>query len=244
MSTVNADAIKPRDTGLDITLGATGDTTVISADSINTNTVKDSGGNTLFTSNGSGTLSSINAGLKGSFLLLNTTTASTSASVSFGSSLITSTYDVYCIKFIGVRPTDNSVKFTVNFSTDGGSNYNVTKTTTNFVAYHSISGGTDYNLAYEDSGDLASETGYQSLSWNVGNVTKENTSGDLWLFNPYSTTYVKNFYSTNNEFHASNYSQNGYVAGLLETKSVINAIDFKFETGTINTGVFKLYGLS
>ena len=40
MSTVNADAIKARDTGLDITLGATGDTTVISANSINTNTIQ------------------------------------------------------------------------------------------------------------------------------------------------------------------------------------------------------------
>ena len=46
MSTVNTDAIKARDTGLDITLGATGDTTVISANSINTNTIQDSGGNT------------------------------------------------------------------------------------------------------------------------------------------------------------------------------------------------------
>ena len=62
MSKVNTDAIKPRDTGLDITLGATGDTTVISADSINTNTVKDSGGNTLWTSDGSGTLSNLNSG--------------------------------------------------------------------------------------------------------------------------------------------------------------------------------------
>ena len=58
MSKVNADAIKPRDTGLDITLGATGDTTVISADSINANTIKDSGGNTLWSSDGAGTLSS------------------------------------------------------------------------------------------------------------------------------------------------------------------------------------------
>ena len=66
MSTVNADAIKPRDTGLDITLGATGDTTVISADSINTNTVKDSGGNTLWTSDDSGTLSSVNSAFSGS----------------------------------------------------------------------------------------------------------------------------------------------------------------------------------
>ena len=70
MSKVNADAIKPRDTGLDITLGATGDTTVISADSIDVNTVKDSGGNTLWTSDGSGNLSSINAGLKGSEVLI------------------------------------------------------------------------------------------------------------------------------------------------------------------------------
>ena len=61
MSKVNTDAIKPRDTGLDITLGATGDTTVISADSINANTVKDSGGNTLWTSDGSCNLSSVNS---------------------------------------------------------------------------------------------------------------------------------------------------------------------------------------
>jgi hypothetical protein len=80
-----------------------------------------------FSSNATGT---------GSLTLISSQTASASASISFTTG-IDSTYDEYVFKFIGIHPSGDDANLEFNFSTDGGSNYNVTKTTTHFRAYHS-----------------------------------------------------------------------------------------------------------
>ena len=241
MSKVNADAIKPRDTGLDITLGATGDTTVISADSIDVNTVKDSGGNTLWTSDGTGTLSNVNSALKGNFVLLDTNTTTAGASSAF-TTLIDSTYDVYIFKIIEANPETNGTEFRVNFSIDGGSNYNVTKTTTYFRAKHTET-GTDGVLEYDSSYDLAQSTAAQPLTKNIGSGADESLSGELYLFAPSSTTYVKHFYSTINTYHGSDYSHNEFVSGYNNTTSAINAVHFLTAAGNFDA-IIKMYGLS
>ena len=46
-------------TGTNVDLGAAGDVVTFASDSIQTNLYKDSGGNTIFQSNGSGTLSNV-----------------------------------------------------------------------------------------------------------------------------------------------------------------------------------------
>ena len=95
MSRVYTDTLEPRKPTQDITLGTSGETITLPGNDLRVNTVKDKGGNTLWTSDGSGNVSSVNAGMKGNLVLLNTTTASGVANVTFGSSLITSTYDLY-----------------------------------------------------------------------------------------------------------------------------------------------------
>ena len=80
MTTLNVNTITPA--GSTLTLGASGDTVVV-ADDVKVNTVKDAGGNTLWVSNGSGVVSSVKTGLGGADKLLSTQTASNSASVSF-----------------------------------------------------------------------------------------------------------------------------------------------------------------
>jgi hypothetical protein len=67
----------------------------------------------------------------GTLVLLSTQTASASATISFTTGL-DSTYDEYIFKFIDIHPATDSVGFQFNMSTDGGSNYNVTKTSTYF----------------------------------------------------------------------------------------------------------------
>ena len=94
MSTVYADTLEPTVPTKNTTLGATGDSITIGANSINTNVIQDSGGNVLFQSDGSGTLSNVNSGFSADLKLLSTQTASNSASVSFTSG-IDSTYDLY-----------------------------------------------------------------------------------------------------------------------------------------------------
>jgi hypothetical protein len=68
-------------------------------------------------------------------VLLSSQTASSSASISFTTG-IDSTYKEYQFYFIDIHPQNNNVNFTFNMSTDGGSNYNVTKTTTTFRTFH------------------------------------------------------------------------------------------------------------
>ena len=243
MAIVYTDNIGPRKPTQDITLGTTGETITLPGNDLRVNTVKDKGGNTLWTSDGSGTLSSVNSALKGNLVLLNTTNATNQTSVSFTTQL-TSAYDVYCFRFIDITPSNDNRDFMFNGSIDSGSNYNVTKTTTYFEAYHGVDGTSTF-LGYGGSYDLAQSTAYQILARDAGSGADESIIGDLWLFTPSSTTYVKQFYSTvqYHHYYQNNQSQNNFVAGYFNTTSAINAIDFKMDSNNFD-GIIKLYGLS
>jgi hypothetical protein len=177
----------------------------------------------------------------GTLILLSTQTASNSATISFTTGL-DSTYDEYIFKIINCRPADDSVDFKFNLSTDSGSNYNVTKTTTYFRAFHDEA-DTATNLNYDTDRDLAQSTSFASITTGVGNGADESISGSMTLFNPSSTTYVKHFIVNTNCYYSSDYSINGYTAGYGNTTSAINAIQFKFDTGNITDGIIKLYGV-
>ena len=240
MSSLETRKIEPA-TGTTVTLGAGGDTVLVSANQLKTNTVKDAGGNTLFTSNGAGTLSSVNSAIAGSMIFISSQTASTSTSVSFTTG-IDSTYDVYIFKWIDVVPASNNVRLGVNFSSDGGSNYNVTKTTSYFSADHAENDGTA-GLQYVTAADLAQATGVQRLSDGVSTGSgDETTSGQLHLFAPSSTTYIKHFYSVANAAGGAWFTES-FAAGYCNTTSAINAIQFTFISGTLASGTFKMYGL-
>ena len=182
-----------------------------------------------------------NAASAATLVLLSTQTASASANISFTTGL-DSTYDEYIFKFINMHPSSDGVKFQFNLSTDGGSNYNVTKTSTYFRAYHNEV-GTATNLGYDTGVDLAQSTAYQSITVASGSDNDQACVGTLTLFNPSSTTYVKHFISRCTEIHEADISNDDYVAGYGNTTSAINAVDFKFNTGNIDDGIIKLYGV-
>jgi hypothetical protein len=181
----------------------------------------------------------------GNMVLLSTQTASGDASISFTTG-IDSTYKEYMFIFNNIHPS-TSANFSFNLSTDGGSSYNVTKTSTNFGAYH-IETGTDTLLSYDTSQDLAQSTDYQKLTMGGSagaNDADRSFSGTLTLFNPSNTTYVKHFISNSNfmDSNASAYTVNAYVAGYGNTTSAINAIDFKFASGNIDDGTIQMFGI-
>ena len=149
---------------------------------------------------------------------------------------------IYLFKFINIHPETDEVQFQFNASIDSGSNYNVTKTTTYFRAYHDEA-DTGSSLAYVTSHDLAQSTGYQLIAQDVGSGSDECAVGELWLFNPSSTTYVKNFYNTSQVYNGYDYSYNEYAAGYMNTTSAINAINFKMDSGNMD-GEIKMYGIS
>ena len=172
--------------------------------------------------------------------LISSQTASNSASISFTSGL-TSTYKAYKFVFSNIHARTDGDSFSFNLSTDSGSNYNVTKTTTFFRSYHNESGTTS-GLAYDDTRDLAQGTGFQLISADDGNDADFNLNGSLTLFNPSSTTYVKHFITINSYNQQSDYEFNPFVAGYANTTSAINAIQFKYSTGNMD-GTIYLYGI-
>jgi hypothetical protein len=114
-------------------------------------------------------------------------------------------------------------------------------TTTFFDADHTETGTGSLN--YEANDDQAQGTAYQKLTRGTGGDADATCAGELILFNPASTTYVKHFYSRFNEYFSSSPRKlDNFVAGYINTTTAITEIDFKFNTGTI-TGVIKQYGL-
>ena len=188
----------------------------------------------------------------GAMTLIKTITASSSSTVSFvhGSSsvVLDNTYPIYLIKVINAHrsSTGNEQTFTFNLSADTGANYNVAKTTTLFDAYERENDGSN-GFNYIASQDLAQGTGFQNLTPEVelGQDDDASSSGELFLFNPSSTTYVKHFMWTGNHmsYYSTPWSINSYVAGYGNTTSAVDAIQFKMTSGNIDAGTFKLYGI-
>ena len=183
----------------------------------------------------------------GSMTFIKKLTASGSGTLSFvdGASgvVLDDTYKEYVFTFKNIHSQNNSVDLTFNFSTDGGSNYNVTKTTTHFwtANYESL------NLNYFTYGaglDLAQSTSFQIITDNVGNENDESSSGTMTLFNPSSTTFVKHFMTDINTYGQDNSSYRNLVAGYGNTTSAVNAIQFKFNSGNIDAGDICLYGIA
>jgi len=176
----------------------------------------------------------------GDMVLVSSATASSSASIEFS----LGSYKEYQFFFVNMHPQTDNVAFQFQTSTDGGSNYNVTKTTTAFGAYN-YEGGGSYALNYDGSGDLAQGTGYQQLNDNgaLGNGNDESLSGFLHLFSPSDTTFVKHFVGTVQYYETGNYSVNSFVAGYGNTTSAINAVDFKMSSGNIDAGTIQMFGI-
>jgi len=176
----------------------------------------------------------------GSQILISEQTASGSASISFTSG-IDSTYPIYRFEFINMNPATDNVFFQFNLSTDGGSNYNVTKTSSYSRAYHREDDSAVV-LEYDTGRDLAQSTSYQDLTAGNGNGADEDCSGTLTLFNPSSTTYVKHWISTINTYFFDNISMESFTAGYGNTTSAVNAIQFKMSSGNFD-GTIKMYGI-
>jgi hypothetical protein len=177
----------------------------------------------------------------GNMVLLSTQTASDSATVSFTTG-IDSTYKEYEFWFVDIHPRTDNVGFLFNLSTDSGSNYNVTKTSTAFRAVHSEN-DTYTDLGYRTPNDLAQSTSFQPITNSgLGFDADQSLTGTLQLFNPASTTYVKHFISRVNLSNDGSESVDEYIAGYGNTTSAINAVQFKMSSGNFD-GTILLYGI-
>jgi hypothetical protein len=181
---------------------------------------------------------------------IKTITASSDSTISFvnGSSdvVLDSTYPIYLFKCINVHPS-SSDEFAFNGSDDTSSHsYNITKTTTHYYAIHAEN-GTQGHLYYNSSEDLAQSTGFQNLT-SASQIGTDNdcvTNGELYLFNPSSTTFVKHFMARfpYMDSRSPQYVYDCFTSGYFNTTSAITAIRFQMGSGNIDAGTFKLYGI-
>ena len=180
----------------------------------------------------------------GAMTLISTQTASSSATVSFTSG-IDSTYKEYQVHVINAHPEENGR--VLSFQTDTGTNtsYNQTVTCTHFTTRHHEDASAT-SLSYDTGSDLAQSTNFIPLtSGSTANNNDDNCCSILHLFDPSSTTFAKHFTVRTQNINSTSdpNSNESYVAGYFNTTTALTRIQFKFSSGDIDAGTFKLYGV-
>ena len=171
--------------------------------------------------------------------------ASSSGTLSFvdGSDSVDldNTYKTYLFRFVNIHPANDNVDFEFQGNAAGGSGFNETITSSMFIAEHKENDNTDFT--YRGSNEQAQGTSFQDIAYNVGNDNDQGLSGELYLFNPSNTTFVKHFMA-NIATHAHQENIiNHYTAGYFNTTSAIDEIQFKFSGGNVDSGRIALYGI-
>ena len=184
---------------------------------------------------------SMAAGFGGSMVFIKKLTASGSSTLSFvdGASgvVLDNTYKEYLFTFNNIHPDASDAQFGFQVSVDGGSSYGVNITSTAIEAYH---GGVQYN----SGNDLTQSTNLQFITNTVYHLrAEESANGTLQLFNPSSTTFVKNWMSRASRMNNTTFVEHLH-GGYVNTTSAVDAIQFKFAAGNISTGEICLYGIA
>ena len=179
-------------------------------------------------------------------VLIKTLTASSSGTLNFvnGASgvVLDATYKTYLFKFINLHPSANDTTFRMA-GRDGGTAYDATMTSTFFQAYNQENDG-GASLSYLTGSDLAQSAGPQHIMRNINNTSNDMSgSGEMFLFNPSSTTFVKHFQGQTNYDHVGGSTGNGFFSGYFNVTAAIDGVQFTPSSGNIDSGTIKLYGI-
>ena len=179
-----------------------------------------------YNNNSISAITDVASSMKGAMTLIKEVTASSSATISFvhGTSdvVLDSTYPIYKFVWINAHPSADNRDLDFQVSTDTGSSYGVAMTSTYFYNYHN------------EADD------------NVGGDNDQSCCGELWLFNPSSSVFVKHFMATTTNYSAGDFNKHGYMAGYINSTSAVDAVQFKFSadaSANVDVGTFKLYGI-
>jgi len=175
--------------------------------------------------------------------LISTSTASNQTTLDITSG-IDSTYDVYRFDMLNMHPTTDA---TFSFQVDTGTNtsYNQTVTSTCSYAWHSEN-DSSAGHGYSGNRDQGNGTSYQQITGEIvdSGDADSGLSGQIFLFNPASTTFVKHFLVDTVYFQQDPASQWWQGAGYFNTTTALTRISFKFTSGNIESGVVKMYGMA
>ena len=185
----------------------------------------------------------------GSMVFIKKLTASSSGTLSFvnGASgvVLNNTYKEYLFTFKNIHGSTNDASFSVNFR-DGGTAYDAVKTSAGFRAYH-FESDSGAGLGYEGNLSLAQSSAFNLVGQQQSaNQNDSSGSGQLSLYNPSSTTFVKHFISHYSHHYtsASPGVIDNYVGGYCNTTTAIDGVQFKMNSGNIATGDICLYGIA
>jgi hypothetical protein len=198
-------------------------------------TVAPSTSGNVLTSNGSTWTSA--AGPSGGLVFLQGVTASNSADIQLTSG-IDSTYETYLIVFNNIVPATDNVTPYIRTSTDGGSNYDSSSSNYRYAGWRNSDGG--YN-SFNSTG--ATEFHMCDTGVNVGSESGECWNATLWLFHPSNSslrTYMR-FEASWTAQGAQTTWAGGACARL--TNGDVDALQFYFSSGNVESGEANLYGL-
>jgi len=177
----------------------------------------------------------------GAMTFISKQTASSSATIDFTSG-IDSTYKEYIFHFNNIHPETDNVHFTFQADTGTNTNYNQTITSTHFRARHDEADSTA-TLQYLTSGDQAQGTSFQRIT-SCGNDNDQNINGTFHLFDPSNTTFVKHFLITTSADDYRSEANQRFTAGYFNITTALTRVRFKFDSGNIDSGTIKLYGVT
>jgi hypothetical protein len=177
----------------------------------------------------------------GDMVLVSSATASSSASIEF----TLGNYKEYKFFFVNMHPSIDATHLGFQTSTDSGSTYGITTTSTLFRSYH-YENDTGAGVAYRSDYDLAQSTNFIPLADGIstGADNDQSVSGTINLFNPSSNTYVKHFICNANECHQVDISVNVFIGGYFNTTSPLTNIKFQMSSGNIDAGKILMFGIN
>ena len=163
------------------------------------------------------------------------------SSVTFSSG-IDSTYGEYIFKFYNINPATDSAEFQFQVNATDGADYNDSAITSSYFISYQNEAGSSTSISYLAANDQAQGTAFQDIAYDLGNGADESCAGELHLFNPSSTTYVKHFYSRIHEYYENNMALTNFVAGYINDTTAIDDIQFKMASGNFD-GLIKMWGV-
>jgi hypothetical protein len=182
----------------------------------------------------------------GAMTLIKTLTASSSSTLDFlnGSSNVVfdGTYKEYVFKFYDIHPSANAKSLTFQTDTGTNTNYNINCTTTAIKVYHNEP-DSQTQLGYDTQYDAAQSTSFINLAEEIMSNNDSSTSGTLQIFDPANATFVKHFMSDMHGMRNDVYAWRFMKAGYFNTTTALTRVQFKLNSGNIDSGTIKLYGV-
>ena len=170
--------------------------------------------------------------------LIQSVNASNAASVEFINKF-TSDYSYYELDFLDIMPSSaTGVNLDLLVSHNGGSSYISSASYINHNAVSTYTSTSSYPHTSLFMSQGATNTDNSVSSSSVGGAT-----GRVNMFNPMSTTRIKQFETRTKYFGGAWFMWNQLYTQAYNSISAIDAIKISFSAGNIASGKFNLYGI-